>query len=136
MPNKFSKQYGKLEVEKRRTKEHRQVLLEERNQKRSRREMRELTNFDDIIAMESIQNSLYCDSWTINNILPMGHSHYLHIHFIENSRKQNIQLYRTPRIHIAIRSLTLNQSGKLSFNITWKGISLLAQLVGSSSSCN
>ena len=59
------------------------------------REMSELTNFDNTIVLESIQNSLYCDSWTISHILPMGHSHYFHTHFKANNKKQNIYRYGT-----------------------------------------
>ena len=53
IPNRFS---GKREIKEKKTR------------------MRVLTNFDETISLEPILNSLCCDSWTMNNLLPMDHS--------------------------------------------------------------
>ena len=70
MNNKFSKEYANLNV---RTKRKGFIIgfLGRDKLKEKKMRMRELTNFDETISLESILNSLHCDSWTVNNLLSM-----------------------------------------------------------------
>ena len=70
MNNKFSKEYANLNVRTKR-KGFIIVFLGREKLKEIKTRMRELTNFYETISLESILNSLHCDSWTMNNLLPM-----------------------------------------------------------------
>ena len=63
MNNKFIKGYVNLNV---RTKRKGFIIgfLGREKLKEKKMRMRELTNFEETISLESILNSLHCDSWT------------------------------------------------------------------------
>ena len=90
--------------------------------KEKKTRMRVLTNFDETISLELILNSLRCDSWTMNNLLPMDHSCWFHIPCKANSKLTK---------HPALTTIP----GYFHLDFHRKGTPP-ALLIGSSSSCS